>query len=175
MRLGMIVILDAEGEPEIVASAGWASGAKGKPIETLPRAVIDRLVATSTSIAIEDVARVPTFGRLAEVIADRLDGHVSFVGVPIKSEERVIGTLTIARVWDGENASGFDDDFRFLNMVANLVGQTVRLHRVLYAERKRFLDEQRTLEKALDERLTPRRPCRQGSRGSSATATPSAR
>jgi len=45
-----------------------------------------------------------------------------------------------------------------LRMVANLVGQTVRLHRVLYAERKRFLDEQRTLEKPLDEKLDdPRR------------------
>ena len=38
MRLGMIVILDEDGEPEIVATAGWASEAKGKPIETLPHA-----------------------------------------------------------------------------------------------------------------------------------------
>ena len=35
MRLGMIVILDADGEPEIIATAGWATEAKGKPIETL--------------------------------------------------------------------------------------------------------------------------------------------
>ena len=94
----------------------------------------------------------------AELIAERLDGHVSFIGVPIKSDDRVFGTLSVARVWDGGNAAGFDHDLRFLRMVANLVGQTVRLHRVLFAERKRFLDEQRTLEKALDERLeAPRR------------------
>jgi Nif-specific regulatory protein len=153
MRLGMIVILDAGGEPEIIATSGWASEAKGKPIETLPRLVIDRLIATSTAVVVEDVAKDPLFGKAADLISRRLDGRVSFLGVPIKSDERVIGTLSINRVWDGERASGFDDDLHFLRMVANLVGQTVRLHRMLSAERKRFLNEKRTLEKALDERL----------------------
>ena len=157
MRLGMIVILDEDGEPEIVASAGWASEARGKPIQTLPRDVIDQLVATSTPIAVEDVAKDPLFAACADVIASRLGGNVSFLGVPVKSDDKVIGTLSIVRVWDKENARGFDDDFSFLKMVANLVGQTVRLHRMLSAERKRFLDERRTLEKALDLQLAETR------------------
>ncbi len=157
MRLGMIVILDEDGEPEIVASAGWASEGKGKPIQTLPRGVIDRLVATSTPLAVEDVAKDPLFAPCADVIASRLGGKVSFLGVPVKSDDRVIGTLSIVRVWDEENAGGFDADFSFLKMVANLVGQTVRLHRMLSAERKRFLDERRTLEKALDYQLAETR------------------
>ena len=153
MRLGMIVILDADGEPEIIATAGWATEAKGKPIETLPRVVIDRLVATSTAVVAEDITKDPLFAKAADLITRRLDGRISFLGVPIKSDERVIGTLSINRVWDGERASGFDDDLHFLRMVANLVGQTVRLHRMLSAERKRFLDEKRSLEKALDGQL----------------------
>ncbi len=157
MRLGMIVILDADGEPEIVATAGWASEAKGKPIETLPRAVIDRLVATSTPVVIEDIAQDPLFAKAADLILSRLEGHASFLGVPIKSDDKVIGTLSIDRIWDDESAIGFDDDLSFLKMVANLVGQTVRLHRVLSAERKRFLDERRTLEKALDHQLAETR------------------
>jgi Nif-specific regulatory protein len=157
MRLGMIVILGGDGEPEIVATAGWASEAKGKPIETLPRMVIDRLVATSTPIVIEDIAKDPLFAKAADLILSRLDGHASFLGVPIKSDDKVIGALSIDRVWDDESAIGFDDDLSFLKMVANLVGQTVRLHRMLSAERKRFLDERRTLEKALDQQLAETR------------------
>ena len=157
MRLGMIVILDADGEPEIIATAGWATEAKGKPIETLPRVVIDRLVATSTPVVVEDVTKDPLFAKAADLITRRLEGRVSFLGVPIKSDERVIGTLSINRVWDGDKALGFDDDLHFLRMVANLVGQTVRLHRMLSAERKRFLDEKRTLEKALDQQLNESR------------------
>jgi Nif-specific regulatory protein len=157
MRLGMIVILDAEGEPEIIATAGWASEAKGKPIETLPHAVLDRLVATATPVVAEDVAKDPMFVRAAGLIASRIEGRSSFLGVPIKSDERVIGTLSIVRAWDEENAGGFDADLSFLKMVANLVGQTVRLHRMLAAERKRFLDEQRALEKALEQQLAETR------------------
>ncbi len=157
MRLGMIVILDAEGEPEIIATAGWASEAKGKPIETLPHAVLDRLVATATPVVSEDVAQDPMFVRAADLIASRIEGRSSFLGVPIKADERVVGTLSIVRPWDEENAGGFDADLSFLKMVANLVGQTVRLHRMLAAERKRFLDEQRALEKALDQQLAETR------------------
>ncbi len=158
MRLGMIVILDADGEPEIIATAGWATEAKGKPIETVPSVVIDRLVATATPVVVEDVTKDPLFAKAADLITQRLDGRVSFLGVPIKCGERVVGTLSINRVWDGEKAVGFDDDLHFLRMVANLVGQTVRLHRMLSAERKRFLDEKRSLEKALDQQLSdPRR------------------
>ena len=157
MRLGMIVILDADGEPEIIATAGWASEPKGKPIETLPHEVLDRLVATATPVVAEDVAKDPMFARAAGLIASRIEGRVSFLGVPIKSDERVLGTLSIVRAWDEENAGGFDADLSFLKMVGNLVGQTVRLHRMLAAERKRFLDERRTLEKALDQQLAESR------------------
>ncbi len=157
MRLGMIVILDADGEPEIIATAGWASEASGKPIETLPHDVLDRLVATATPVVVEDVAEDPLFARASGVIASRIKGRVSFIGAPIKSDEKVVGTLSIVRAWDEENAAGFDADLSFLKMVANLIGQTVRLHRMLSAERKRFLDEQRTLEKALDEQLAETR------------------
>ena len=69
----------------------------------------------------------------------------------------MIGTLSIVRAWDEENAGGFDYDLSFLKMVGNLVGQTVRLHRMLSAERKRFLDEQRALEKALEQQLAETR------------------
>ncbi len=159
MRLGMIVIIDAEGEAEIVATAGWASKGDGRPIETLPHGVIDRLVATATPVVIEDIAKDPLFARVADLIASRLDGRATFIGVPIKSDNKVVGTLSIIRAWDHENAGGFDADLSFLKMVANLVGQTARLHRMLAAERKRFLDERRTLEKALDQQLAEtRRP-----------------
>ena len=62
--------LDGEEEPEIVATAGWASEVKGKPIETLPRAVIDRLIATSTPVVIEDIAKDPLFAKAAEIILE---------------------------------------------------------------------------------------------------------
>ncbi len=156
MRLGIAAILDERGDPEIVACAGWAGETKGRPIDTLPRVVIDRIVATATPVVVEDIFADPLFASVAERIASRLDGHVAFIGVPIKSRDRVVGTLSIARAWHGEGGVGFDDDLRFLSMVANLVGQTVRLHRMLAAERVKLIDEKQALEKALNEQIDVR-------------------
>ena len=40
-----------------------------------------------------------------------------------------------------------DEDVRFLKMAANLIGQTVRLHRLVMRDRERMLEDQRRLEK----------------------------
>ena len=54
---------------------------------------------------------------------------VSFIGVPIRADTKVVGTLTIDRIWDGGAEFRLDEDVRFLVMIANLVGQTVRLYK----------------------------------------------
>jgi len=157
MRLGIATILDSRGDPEIVAWAGGAGATQGRPIDSLPQIVIDRIVATSTPVVIQDIFEDPLFASAADLVASRLDGRVAFVGVPIKSGERVVGTLSIARPWSGSGGVGFDDDVRFLTMVANLVGQTARLHRMLAADRVKLIDEKQALEKALDAQINDRR------------------
>lgn len=151
MRRGTIVVLDEAGDPEIVATGGGGPAADARP----PQRVIDRLVATATPVVVTDIASDPLFAG-ETVHADASGARVSFIAVPIKAERRIVGTLSIDRVWDGRVAFRIDEDVRFLAMVANLVGQAVRLHRVLAADRQRLIDERSRLEKALNER--PRRP-----------------
>src|SRR5208282_4864897 len=82
--------------------------------------------------------------------------------------DRVIGTLTIDRVWDGSADFRFDEDVRFLAMIANLVGQTVRLHEVVARDRERLMTEQSRLAKELSAtRATDREPRQQGILGES--------
>jgi Nif-specific regulatory protein len=69
------------------------------------------------------------------------------MGVPIKDRDRVVGTLTIDRAWLKWGEVQVDEDLRFLKMVANLVGQTVRLHRIVTNDRARLLEEQSRLSK----------------------------
>ncbi|MDR3376437.1 MAG: nif-specific transcriptional activator NifA [Ancalomicrobiaceae bacterium] len=159
MRRGVIVVLDGDGEPEIVATGGVSRVIKGKTLKSIPQPVIDRIVATATPVVVQDVASDPMFAE-----ADWQDGddrpaetRVSFIGVPIKGGNgQVLGTLSIDRVWDGSVVFRLDEDLRFLAMVANLVGQSVRMHRILAADRQRLIDEQNRLEKALH--TVPARP-----------------
>jgi Nif-specific regulatory protein len=160
MRRGMIVVLDDAGDVEIVATAGWAEQGprRGRAIDSLPRAVIDRIVATTTPVVAQDISRDPLFETADGLLAEEAGMRVSFIGVPIKADNKVVGTLSIDRVWDGRTQFRIDDDLRFLSMVANLTGQTVKLHRILSADRQRLLDERSSLEKALGNELASRVP-----------------
>jgi Nif-specific regulatory protein len=158
MRLGMIIVLDQKGDPEIVATSGWADPSGHRAIEALPSKIIDRLVATSMPIVIQDVSKDPLFADSAEMVTQRLGGCVSFVGVAIKSDRRVVGTLSVNRVWEQPSGYSFDSDIRFLTMIANLIGQTIKLHRMLSADRQRLLSERASLEKALDTRVRAESP-----------------
>jgi Nif-specific regulatory protein len=149
MKLGMITILDQNGDPEIVATSGWISHDRSKPIDTLPAEVIDRLVATAMPVIVEDVTHDGLFATAAETITQAVGPRVSFLAVAIKSDNRVVGTLSIYRTSEEFIAYTFDADLRLLTMIANLIGQTVKLHRMFSADRQRLLNECSTLEKAL--------------------------
>ena len=150
MQLGMIVILDQKGDPEITATSGWAERNEGRPIDTLPARVMDRIVATTIPVVSENVASDPLFEGAVETITKTLGAKVSFIGVAIKSDSKVVGTLSINRAYGGPNPYAFDGDLRLLTMIANLVGQTVKLHRMLSADRQRLLNECSALEKTLE-------------------------
>jgi Nif-specific regulatory protein len=89
------------------------------------------------------------------------------VGVPIKDRGRVIGTLTIDRERRRDSYVRLDEDVRFLVMVANLVGQTVRLHRLVSSDRERLIDVQYRLQKAVEWAAPEGRSPQQGIVGNS--------
>nr|WP_027055518.1 MULTISPECIES: GAF domain-containing protein [Mesorhizobium] len=58
---------------------------------------------------------------------------VSFIGVPVRVDANVVGTPTIDRILDNKSGSLLDYELRLLTTIANLVGQTVKLHRIFLA------------------------------------------
>ncbi len=151
MRHGMIVILDGEGDPDMVATTGWTPEMAGQIRARVPQKAIDQIVATQTPLVVQDMSVDPLFDGHEDLFAPVDGATVSFIGVPIKADSHVLGTLSIDRVWDGTARFRFDEDVRFLTMVANLVGQTVRLHSLVASDRDRLIAQTHRLEKALKE------------------------
>ncbi|REF88908.1 Nif-specific regulatory protein [Methylovirgula ligni] len=149
MRHGMIALLADDGAPRAVVGVGWSEDHAKAYFERLPERAIGQIVATKMPVVIEDVAKNPLFSEWYAAEREPTDCRISFIGVPIKEREKVIGTLTIDRIWDNRANFRLDEDVRFLVMIANLVGQTVRLHNVIGRDRERLMDEQRRLEKEL--------------------------
>ncbi len=151
MRHGTIALLDADGAPKIVVGLGWNEENAKTHFDRIPERAIGQIVTTKMPVVIEDVAKNPLFADWSASERGKTNSRVSFIGVPIKERDRVIGTLTIDRIWDGRADFRFDEDVRFLAMIANLVGQTVRLHDVVLRDRERLMAEQHRLEKELSE------------------------
>lgn len=146
LRHGLIALLSTEGQPELVVGSGWTEANARQFFERLPERAIGQIVVTKMPMVVPDVSRDPLFSNISREAFGEAEGVVSFIGVPIKQGESVIGTLTIDRQ-QPQRPVPFDSDVRFLTMVANLLGQALRLHKVVAQDRERLLADQARLAK----------------------------
>ncbi|SFI17404.1 nif-specific transcriptional activator NifA [Bradyrhizobium sp. cf659] len=157
MRHGVVALLSDDGVPDLAVGAGWSEGSDERYRGRLPQKAVDQIVATAMPLVAENIATHPAFSPAdVETLGASETTRVSFIGVPIRSDAKVVGTLTIDRVWDERPLYRLDSDVRLLTMIANLVGQTVKLHRVVAQDRERLMHESYRLQKELSE-LKPAR------------------
>ena len=69
---------------------------------------------------------------------------VSFICVPIKLENEVIGALDADRLF--EEGVSFEEDLRLLSIIASMIAQAVRLRRSAQEEQHRLLEENLRLQ-----------------------------
>lgn len=156
MRHGIVSLFDDDGMPDITVGAGWSEGSDDRFRMRLPRKAIDQIVATDRPLVAENVAAEAAFSAAdLEVLGASDNTPVSFIGVPIRIDPKVVGTLTLDRVRDERSSLRLDYDARLLTMIANLVGQTVRLHRLFACDRERLMAEKDRLQKQLFEFRQP--------------------
>ncbi|MGQ0680913.1 nif-specific transcriptional activator NifA [Bradyrhizobium sp.] len=151
MRHGVISLLADDDVPDITVGVGWNEGTDERYRARLPGMAIGQIVATAVPLVVENVATHPLFATDAAALGAAHNVTVSFIGVPIRVGTKVVGTLSIDRIWDGRAVFRLDTDVRFLTMIANLIGQTVQLHRVVSRDRDRLMAESYRLQKELSE------------------------
>jgi Nif-specific regulatory protein len=157
MRHGTIALLADDGIPDITVGTGWNGSSDEHYRSRLPVRVVGQIISTAVPLVVQNVASHPLFAPAdAESLGASAKVNVSFIGVPIRAEGRVIGTLTIDRIWNGGSMFRLDSDVRFLTMVANLVGQAVQLHRVVSRDRDRLITESHRLQKTRSDRKSIR-------------------
>ncbi|OKO78752.1 MULTISPECIES: nif-specific transcriptional activator NifA [unclassified Bradyrhizobium] len=158
MRHGVVSLFDDDGTPNMTVGGGWSDGSDERYRMRLPLKAIEHIVATDTSLVAENVTVEPTFTSAdIDVLGASDNIPVSFIGVPIRIDAKVVGTLTIDRIVDHRSSIRLDDDLRLLTMIANLVGQTVKLHRFFTCNRERLMAEKDGLQKQLHELKQPAR------------------
>jgi Nif-specific regulatory protein len=157
MRLATVILLNKDGDPEVKVAASTEHIMDASEESDLPIPVLDRIVATATPLVVQNCAVHPLFKDWKRLGAGVGPNSVqTFIGVPIRVDTKVVGTLATERVWECRTDVGIDQDVRFLTMVANLVGQALKLHRVVAEDRERLMVEQHRLAKELSTLRSPK-------------------
>ncbi|WP_258878843.1 nif-specific transcriptional activator NifA [Paraburkholderia sp. BL6669N2] len=152
IRLGIVSLFDDDGVPDITVGAGWSEGSDEHYRMRLPQKAIDQIMSTDRPLVAENVAVHSGFSAAdMGVLGASENMRVSFIGVPIRIDAKVVGTLTIDRILDNGSNFRLDCDVRLLTMIANLVGQTVKLHRLFKSDRERLMAGRDGLQKQLSE------------------------
>jgi Nif-specific regulatory protein len=156
MNNGLIALLDEEDRTSTVVGAGWSEASAREHFERLPEQAVGQIVVSGMPLVVRNIAESPLFTDWSELNAGDAGSQRSFVGVPIKGEDRTVGTIMIERLDGNSSPHTLDEDVRFLTMVANLVGQTVALQSLVARDRERLMSERHRLEKELEQRIEPR-------------------
>jgi Nif-specific regulatory protein len=118
----------------------------------LGEGVTGNVVATGQAMVIPRVSEEPLF--LNKTHARNLaKDEVSFICVPVKTGNTVIGTLSVDRLF--ADTVTLDEDMRLLTIIASMIARSVQLRLDAQKERRRLLEENTRLQEALQERFRP--------------------
>ena len=107
-----------------------------------------RIYQTGVPAVIPDIRVEPLF--LHRTRTEKLpeDRAISFLGIPIKVGQESIGVLSFERV-NADDQHPIVDHLRLFTMVANLIGQAIRLNTQVGYDREQLMQEKSRLQKEL--------------------------
>ena len=144
LERGMVSLMDAESGELQVSLVYGLSDKITEEISYLPgEGVVGTILQTGEGIVVKRIADEPRF--LSRLGIYNPTG--SFVGVPIKVGKKTIGVLAAQPVAGAEIL--LDEYARFLKMVANLIGQSVRLSHDVAKEKSVLTEERDVLRRTV--------------------------
>jgi len=127
---------EEEGILSIRASHGLRSREKKRGVYRLDEGVTGLIFRTAEPFVVPDISKEPLF--LNKTGSRKIEkGQISFIGVPIILNGRAAGVLSVDRLFD-EDVS-FEEDIRFLTILAALVAQLVSLNHQVKAREEHLI------------------------------------
>jgi Nif-specific regulatory protein len=146
---GIIVLREGEtGELGVFGSSG--AGASSRARYRLGEGIVGRVVQSGRPVIVPQVSREPLFLDRSGVFRRSGREEMSYVCVPVRAEHRTAGALGLALPYQPDR--GYEQEAKLFGVVASMIGQAVRVHHLVEAERKRLVDENTKLRRELTER-----------------------
>ena len=153
MENGTVTIVNPiTGKLEIEVAHGITAEARKRGKYKIGEGITGRVVATGEPIIVPHIAEEPLFLNRTRSRGDINDQNRSFLCVPIKDGKRIIGALSIDRIY----ADGIDTqahkDLQFLTILSTIIAQTVKRIQIVNQEKEHLTTENLKLKRELSEK-----------------------
>jgi Nif-specific regulatory protein len=154
MLRGILTLLNRESGDILIEAAHGLSESQMERGRYRPgEGVIGKVVRTGRPAVVPHISDEPLFLDRTGARKGLEKKDISFICVPIKLENEVIGTLSADRLF--EEGVSFEEDVRLLSIIASMISQAVKLRRSAQEEQSRLLEENERLQSQLQERFRP--------------------
>jgi Nif-specific regulatory protein len=151
---GAITLFSREtGEIMIESAIGLSEHQKRKGKYKLGEGVTGKVVQTGRPIIVPRISEEPLFLDKTGARKDTDWKDISFICVPVKIGNEVIGTLSTDRLFSEKVA--LEEDVRLLSIVASMISQAVKLRQEALEDRQRLIEENIRLQEQLRDRFRP--------------------
>ena len=146
---GIVSILEENGDLRVEAADGIGEGSRLVRYR-VGEGITGKVVQSGKPIVVPHVSREPAFLHRAARRPELSHQELSFVCVPISLNRRAIGALAIDLKYKAER--NFERSTKFLGVVASMIAQAVKIHRLIEEDKKTLVDENTHLRQELRER-----------------------
>ena len=155
MERGTITLLNRQtGELSIEAAYGLSDQEMMKGRYKVGEGITGNVVETGQPRVIPNIEEEPSFLDRTGARKSRQNKNTSFICVPIKSGNEVIGAFSVDRP-NQEAGMDLDDDVRLLTIVSSMIARAVKLRQRSEEEKQKLLDENIRLQQELRARFQP--------------------
>jgi Nif-specific regulatory protein len=151
---GAITLFNRQtGEIMIETATGLSANQKKKGRYRIGEGITGKVVQTGKPIVVPRVSEEPEFLDKTGARQVGIGPDLSFVCVPIKIGNEVVGTLSTDRT--SSHPDALEEDVRLLTIVASMISQAVKLRQQAMEERQRLMEENLRLQEELKRRFRP--------------------
>lgn len=151
MERATLALLDEGGQRlSICASYGLTVEEEQRGVYNLDEGICGKVFSTASPFIVPDVSNEPLFLNRTGSRPMYSKTKISFIGVPVLLGEQPVGVLSVDRLFGMEVS--FEEDVRFLTVLATLIAQFLSLNRAISRDRQQLVQENLSLKAQLHDR-----------------------
>jgi Nif-specific regulatory protein len=145
-----LALLHDDDKEIVVEAAEGAVKANPRARYRVGEGITGRVVQSGKPIVVPRVSREPMFLHRAADRPELSNEELTYISVPIVLNRKTVGAMGVDLRFKVDR--DYDRTVKFLNVVASMISQALKVQRLIESERKRLVDENTHLRQELKER-----------------------